>query len=174
MGLAELAQVGEFVGGVAVLLSIIYLAIQVRVSARSARGAAHDSTQLAAIDLLKHIGADPERLQIFSSGILDLSNLSAMERMQFEYMIHALFFTYEVNFNQRQRKDIDDETWEPLRIRMLWYFVQPGVRQWWSERATPMSRKFEEFLEGESEAFGVTNDANNPDWVNTHDKPVGS
>lgn len=172
MGLTELAQVGEFVGGVAVLLSIIYLAIQVRVSARSARGAAHDSTQLAAIDLLKHIGADPDRMQIFASGILDLKNLTALERMQFEYMIHALFFTYEVNFNQRQRKDIDDDTWEPLRIRMLWYFVQPGVRQWWSERATPMSRKFEEFLEEESKTFGGTEDAENPNWVDAHNRPV--
>ncbi len=62
MDLTQLANLGEFIGGVAVLVTLIYLAVQVRQGNRLARAQVHQETARMSSELAAQ--ADRESMEL--------------------------------------------------------------------------------------------------------------
>ena len=113
MDLTQLANLGEFVGGVAVLVTLIYLARQVRHGTRVAQQAAYNGDTRTLQELGLSLSRDKELARLWRLVVEnDVSGLDADERTQLLMMASAVMYGYEAAFQSYRDGLIRREQWE--------------------------------------------------------------
>jgi hypothetical protein len=130
MSLSDLASLGSFVSGVAVLVSLIYLALQVRQAQRNQRAAIHQSRLDSRIHLLETIAGNPPA-DLINRGYLADPTMTALEGDQFVYVIGTDFLQYEEWFYQFCDGMIDRRRWESSLRALRYEATFPGFRAAW-------------------------------------------
>lgn len=147
MELQDLANLAQLISGVAVIVSLFYLAIQVRQNTASMRtenfGRALDRVSAMQSLLFEH--GTLARLQ--SRGVLDPSTLTREERLQFTWWLTEAFGAFEFMFHQAQSGALPDEVWSRWSATTAWWISFPGVQAWWRARPTPFSKSFTSFVD---------------------------
>ena len=147
MTIQDLGSIGEFVGAVAVVLSLLYLAIQVRQNTRSVRA----STFQGVIDGWQELllrGSQSDMARIFGQGSLDPSKLDAV----FFVVMRACLRRYENDFYQWQGGTLDREAFEGFRRSLRAEFLQaPGVLKLWELDRGYFGPEFVAFIDAEIE-----------------------
>lgn len=133
MTLQDLGNIGEFVGAIAVVVSLIYLAIQIRQNTKTVR----TSTYQAALDSARSdtelILSHPHLERIYRVGRRDPTELTDEERPVFRMLLGQLLLNYEILFLQHQHGVIDDDFWRGRQQGLRALLSQPGVRRWWDK-----------------------------------------
>ena len=148
MTLSDLASIGSFVSAVAVLISLVYLASQVRQGTKATRSEIHQNILtgwLGAADLVvqhaevfaKGLSADGEKFDAFSDA----------EKLVFVTVAMGMFRHYENVFLQNREGYVRSEDWNAWTNHLLMYFNMPGVQYWWKMRRASFSPAFVTFLE---------------------------
>jgi len=148
MDITTLAAWGEFLGGIAVVVSLIYLAGQIRQSSRlmqvSTAVAAHES-DAARVSLLMQ---DPEMMRLYFEGLADCTSLSEADRRRFDTFFDQNFRGFLANWRFAQAGILDEAVWEYDRNGQAWHLQQPGVQQWWNEFRFLYGDEFGAFVDG--------------------------
>jgi hypothetical protein len=149
-----IGAIGDFVGGIAVVASLIYLAIQVRHGARvtaqnakEQRAAARESL-LDAIFRWSALVSDGELSRIYLKGCEDLPSLSGDERFRFGLLIQQFILAHNRLFERAT------EGTSPLPAVLAVQAVcrlleRPGARQWWERNAEQFSPEFRSAVSAE-------------------------
>lgn len=149
----ELIQIASsVVGSVAVALTVVYLAIQIKASTRATYSQTYQTAVAALGDMAATVGESKEKSKLFADGMADPDRLDEDEYLQFAYLGISLFRKYENAFFQYRSGMIDDEFWDGHRDNLLWFFHRPGTQRWWSERRLGFSKSFREYLESTCKA----------------------
>ena len=144
--LQQLANLGSFIGGVGVLLTVVYLAIQIRQNTESNRAASYQAAVAAISEWSRQVGLDRSAARIVSAGTQDPGALGEEEAAQFRYLIVSLMRNFENIHYQYCSGAISPDAWEGWSHRILAFSNQPGVIQWWQEHETAYSSKFRELI----------------------------
>jgi hypothetical protein len=145
--LSELADLGEFLGGIFVVLSLVYLAMQIRQNTQSnrtenfARGLERISEMQAALS------RDPDLASLHARGVADVSSLTPVERIRFTWWFAEAFGAFEFLFHQSRADAIPDEIWERWSKTIAWWISYPGVQAWWAANPAPFSGSFTRFVD---------------------------
>ena len=147
MDLQTLANLGEVVGAAVVVLSLIYLAVQVRQNTQAQRTENYSRAQdrLAAIQSM--LGKDSEISLIVSKGALDTSKLTPQERMRFTWSMYEVFGAFEFMFHASRTGAIPEEVWNRWSSAVAWWLTFPGIQAWWQARPIPFTESFTGFME---------------------------
>ena len=132
MDLTQLANLGEFVGGVAVLLTLIYLAAQIRQNTRSVEAAALDSSANILSAVRQSVYENSEVAHIYHAGMADPDQLSEEERLRFRLLVHNVFFALLNSYKQGRLTGSSDQSIgaiAPLLQRLL---PTPGYSWFWT------------------------------------------
>lgn len=140
--------VSSIFGTIAVTLTVVYLAIQVRRNTRAMHSQTYQFATQALGEMAAIVGETKDKSRIFAVGMADPTNLDKDEYLQFAYLGTSLFRRYENVYFQYQSGMINDDFWCGHRENLLWFFHRPGTQAWWRERRLGFSRSFREFLEG--------------------------
>lgn len=140
-----IGAVAELFGALGVILSLVYLATQVRSSGRMARQEAARSVIGKMGSVLAQMTADHAVADIWIRGSQGLSNLEDEgEYVQFSTMILSVFRTYEeLHF---YRKDGVDWDWSGFDEQIEDILATPGVKEWWERRGRWFSASFREAI----------------------------
>jgi hypothetical protein len=145
--LQDLANLGEFISSVAVILSLVYLAIQVRQNTASIRteNFARALERISAMQSVLFENGELARLQ--AQGVLDPSTLTREERLQLTWWLSEAFGAFEFMFHQAESGALPDEVWGRWSATTAWWASFPGVQAWWQARPTPFSQSFTSFVD---------------------------
>jgi len=147
MNLESLANLGEIIGAIAVVVSLIYLAVQVRQNTR-AQQAENFSRALDRVAAMQAtLSRDPDISVIFSKGVSDPSNLTTGERLQFTWAMYELFGAFEFMFLASKENSIPEEFWQRWSSAVAWWLTFPGVQSWWNVRPIPFTGSFTSYVE---------------------------
>ena len=155
MDIMELGAIGDFVGGVAVLVTLFYLAIQVRQSTASARTSSYQGIVSSVSEWSRSVGLSADAARILQAGRDGRQGLSAEDRARFDSLYISLTRNLENIHYQYLEGVISDSTWEGWDSRIHGVFAQPGARGWWAEQSGAYSPAFRELIESGS-MRGVT------------------
>jgi hypothetical protein len=137
MTLQDLGGIGEFIGGIAVVISLVYLAVQIRQNTKSVRASTYqailDSSRSDTELLLVH----PHLERVYRVGRRNPEKLNDDERPLFRMLVAQLLLSSESLFLQHQQGAIDSDYWQRRQQTLRGLLSQPGVRQWWAARGTP-------------------------------------
>jgi hypothetical protein len=146
--LQDFANLGEFVSGVVVILSLVYLAIQVRQNTASIRteNFARALDRISAMQSLLSQNGELARLQ--ARGVRDPSSLTPEERLQLTWWLSEAFGAFEFMFHQSRSGALPDEVWNRWAATVGWWVSFPGVQAWWHSIPFPFSESFSSFVDG--------------------------
>ncbi len=88
MDLQILANLGEFLGGVAIIVSLVYVAIQVRQNTQSLRAENYARVLDRVSAIQSQLSRDTELARIFAKGVADAGQLTPRERIQFTWALY--------------------------------------------------------------------------------------
>jgi hypothetical protein len=89
-----LGNFGEFFGALAVLVSLLYLASQVREARRSFRAGVQMQIGQSLQQPLRDLYMNPELMDVWQRGAFDYQSLSRIEKAQFGMALKGFFTTY--------------------------------------------------------------------------------
>jgi len=148
MSLSDLASIGALVGGVGVLASLIYLALQVRQAERNQRAAVNQGLLSRYIDIYQTL-VEPPLADLFYRGVSGREDLTDDEVLRLTHLVSKLALHAMDAYLQRQAHLIDDLTFQaairPVRI----LFCYPAYRALWPLTRQAVPREFGEFFERE-------------------------
>ena len=152
MTIQDLGSLGEFLAAIATILTLGYLALQIRHSTRESQAASRNAVSQTFIELLFHVSRDAETAKLTRRGFIDPESLDADETMRFDCIIMAIFQNLEDAFAQWQRHVLTDDDWTKWVVIIKQYTSQPGFQQYWSRGAAvfdPAFRRYVDSLEPE-------------------------
>jgi hypothetical protein len=145
--LQSLANIGEIVGAITVVLSLIYLAVQIRQSTQAQRTENYSRALDRLAAMQSSLSQDSEFSHIVSKGTLDTSKLTPSERMRFTWAFYEIFGAFEFMFHAAQANAIPEEVWRRWSSAVAWWLTFPGVQTWWNARPTPFTDRFTAFVD---------------------------
>ena len=149
MSLQDLGNIGEFIAAVAVVVSLIYLAAQIRQNTKSVRAAALQDVIGASTTFLRDVFRDADLTRIWFSGADDLKSVNGIDRQRFHFLIVAYFRQAENMHSQSRKGLLKDDDWEGLRDSVFEGASRPGMRAWWKANSFRFNPDFREFVEEE-------------------------
>lgn len=124
------AAVAEALGALVVVLSVIYLARQVRQNTVATQAATFHSHMAKETDLLTTWGSDPDLARIFytmAEAPEKLDELTPDERHQAEYLFLAIMRVWEDLYLQRGAGTLSQTGWEAREDIVRWFLASPAL-----------------------------------------------
>lgn len=118
----------EVIGAIAVVVSLVYLALQVRQNTRAIRGATLDA-------ITGHMQAElrwsSEMPGTFKKAMEDPATLTYEESWQLSEWVTAAFTARQNEYHQYQQGMLDEEVWEGIENIIKLLMGIPWIRDWW-------------------------------------------
>jgi len=146
MNLQKYALVAEIAGGVAVVIGLIFVGLELRQNTRAQRVTA---TQTLVVDYENAIDnlADADTACIYVLGINGLQNLSGIERYRFFVLWFHIFRAAEQLHYYSLEGMIEPQIWRGFQRQLNEVSRLPGVREWWNIRRDWFSDDFQRFVD---------------------------
>lgn len=147
MNLESLGHIGELLGGIVVVISLFYLALQVRHNTQSLHTESYARALERIAGVQSRLAGDPALASILRRGVVDARTLTPDERIQFIWLFYEMFGAFEFVFHQAQTGALEDEIWERWSATMAWWLSMPGVESWWRTTPAPFTSTFSACVE---------------------------
>ena len=138
--------VSQFVSSIAVVLSVLYLGIQVHRSTRVARVAAQDAAASAVRDVTNTFMENAEMSRIWGAGLENLKNLSTEDQARFFHATHQFLKALETIHFHYVNGLMDKQLWLGWQELLRHYIAAPGIAQYWTVRNELFSARFREYV----------------------------
>ena len=159
MSLEDWAAVAEIVGAIAIIATLIYLAIQVKQNT----GAIQSSNAMVLhnnmSDLAREITRDRDLGNIIVRALAGTDELSPAEKMASYGWFYTFLRTGELAHLRYRSGDLDKEYWDASLVFFRAYWQTPGFRAYWANRKAAFTPDFQSAVE---EWINDTSDAITP------------
>jgi hypothetical protein len=155
-----ISALSQLVGSIAVVVSVLYLAVQLRSSTRVARVAAQDAAAAALRDVTKPFMENAELGRLWRIGLENFQSLSADDQARFFHAAHQFLKALETIHFHYVYGLLDAQLWEGWRELLRHYVATPGLEYYINLRGAVFSARFRKFLselEPVRERFTVAN-----------------
>lgn len=157
MTLDALGNIGEIVGALGVVISLGYLASQIRQNTKAIKASSHHSLNDAFSAYLKLLIENQRAARILAVGVRDIRELDEEQRDTF-YAVLSLLFNHFENTHMHYRQGLlDPEQWRRWAFAIGWYAGFPGIEVWWKNRAGIFPPAFREMVDAQRALLGPTN-----------------
>jgi len=154
--LSEIANIAEIVGALAIVISLIYVGIQVTDSTRAVRSSSANETAMAISSWYIELGTSQQSSAIFRTATTNPESLTEDEMFQYIMQIHGLFLQFQNVYYLSQQGTLDVELQESITNTILGVREQPGFIIYWSQRKDVFKPSFKLYVE-ELIKTGLTN-----------------
>ena len=143
----DLASVAEAVASLAVVISLIYLAIQVRLQAKESQMSVVNSLTQQWGEAVQAFATHKDLYGIWMKGLVTFEQLSPEERGRFSSILVNLTQIFESLHLHYKEGRVDSGLWQGFDNRLRDVFATPGVQCWWELRRHWHSQPFQEYVD---------------------------
>ena len=145
--LSEISSIAEIIGAFAVVISLVYVGVQVNDSAGAVRSAAANDANVAMQNWYLEIGSDQQTSELFYGALTSQEPLSNEEEFQFLMMFHGIFLAFQNSFLLAEEGTIDVELHEGLTGVILGVKDLPGMKRYWRQRRSYLHSEFADYVD---------------------------
>lgn len=156
LGIEDLVNTAEIIGGIAVIGSLIFVAKQMRESNLNTREANYRQVMQHNISMGRMIGSDPVIAGLYRRGCADFDSLNDDERWQFGSLMMAMFCDFNQHYTMHKQNRLDPEFWEAIEYNMNFYINRPGVLAWWQSQPFHLDESFTNYINSQIEKKTTT------------------
>jgi len=140
--LEALGNLGDFIGGIGVLVTLLYLASQIRQNSQSVRNAAAESVLQSMNSALQTASSSPQIARVIAVGQTNIEDLSEDERSQFLMWLYAWFRVLERGYSHYRRGYIDADEWRGHTMNLASVMKSESAQKWWFARRSYFGSEF--------------------------------
>ena len=156
MDLTQLANLGEFIGGAVVVVSLVYLALQAKQSTRQQRSENYGRSLDRASSVMSSWAKDAQLNQLVIDGTIAAEKLTPSDRVRFGWQMSEVFGTYEFVLEQNDLKVLPAHVWDRYSQHLGFWISLPGVRSWWASNPGAFSASFTRNVEARLSETGLS------------------
>jgi len=112
MSISDLGSLGEFIASITVLVTLIYVAVQIRQNTNATRAVSHHAITDSLNQINLSLAKDEVLAQLWLSGFNDRSSLSALHREQFDALLRSYMHACDTMYYQAQVGAGDHGLWK--------------------------------------------------------------
>lgn len=161
MTLQELGSLGEIIAALATIVTLIYLAVQIRQNTQSVRMSAETEMSHQFAQWSAQVVNNPDLGRIWDTAAGDMESLTDDEKRVYLWYVAELFFLYEGQFHLFDGGHIDEASWGPKADFMIVLLKNDFVSNWWKSRMAPFSNKFFDYIDARRESVNVVGEHKN-------------
>ena len=159
--LQDLGSLGEFVGALGVVISLIYLARQMSLNTTSIRAASFNSMTENSIRLLEHSFRDGNFAEFLHRAEQNPSSLSPNELVRWDAYMTAVYRHFGNLVYQYRVGVLDQQMWQSYRDTLKQHLRTASWQTWFEQNRESFSRSLVDLVERavgelEEEAEGVS------------------
>lgn len=154
MSWQDLGSIGESVSAVAVVISLVYLAFQIRQNTnqieqntKTARATAFDSSISQAMVARQTIFENEDVARIWHKGSQDPETLSEEELLRYRLVVHNVLWSIWNIQSQAQVAELSSETWQAQLAILRRLFMSKGVQWFWANYGQEFGASFHRVVE---------------------------
>jgi hypothetical protein len=140
-----IGALGETIGALAVIISLIYLALQIRAQTREARLQSSYQITEAFREAISSL-QDSQRATITIKALKDLESLDDSERLQFNAIAQRYLRVWEQAHFQFTEGHLDEETWEAIHETYVDLMGEKAIEDVWRLRKHAYRKSFCEYV----------------------------
>jgi hypothetical protein len=160
--LEALGNLGDFVGGVAVVVTILYLAYQVRQNTAALRVSSRQDIVESYRSYLRPGLEDPTLLALQIEGHRSYPDLSQPDRMRFAVLLTDQALHFQGALALHESGTLDDETFRAYRDHFAASMSTPGGSAFWSANRSSMPSDVVDSIEARINEGGLRDILDNP------------
>ena len=141
-----ISALSEIVGAVAVVVSLIYLAVQIRTGTRDLRSNTQDAVFHRLIDWNETVMGDPELVRIFRTGSRHPDLLDENEEARYGHIMFSFFKLFENIILHHFGGSVDPGVWKFNQPMLLIYANPPGGQYYLNRRKEIFDPRFFGYL----------------------------
>ncbi len=147
MNFQDLGSLGELVGAVAVVISLIYLATQIHQNTQVVRASSYEDVANGTREFMALFVRDEKLAQLYLRGASQIDQLTPEERLQFDMLLGHLFANFDMTVDLFNRRMIDEKMMAPFTRFAQSFLAEAGVADWWSRSRHFFSDDLREHIE---------------------------
>lgn len=140
--LENLGNLGDFLGGIGVVITLLYLAMQIRQNTKQLRADAEAALTRSLEGQTEEIGnwigsiaESRDVAEVWARGLENLDGLDQTDKLRFDYIGARLLQAWQSQY-RRSIQAGDPETWAVALQYVKMYFRSPGFRDLWRRSRT--------------------------------------
>ena len=141
MNLQDFANIAEVVGAIAVVISLIYLAIQVKSTTEQNRATMEQAIADSLSDIMM-VASSSDVGAVIERGLSDMGSLNDVEKRQFAFYLSGWFRVFEQAHRQFLRGFLDAEVWSGHQAYLGALMQSDSVQRYWDARQKVYNPKF--------------------------------
>jgi hypothetical protein len=141
-----ISAIGQLVGALAVVISLIYLAREVRSNARATRSATTRSTSDAFNRWAQQLTEHPHLTELYYRGIHDFESLEGADLARFSALMIQAFRYVEAMYYHHLEGHLDPRVWSGAEAVLRDFNGYPGVQAWWRSRSHWFPEEFAKLI----------------------------
>jgi hypothetical protein len=154
MNLEQAALIGEMIGGMGVVLSLLFLASELRRNTRQSQRDAMALLTSKRNEMMNVLMENPE-LSAIVWRCLSGQRVPAHEWSRFSVYLYTNMVNIELGFKKIWANEVDPVTAETWREGADWWLKYPGMRFWWKTIPVGLSHRFRDYIDQRLEAIEV-------------------
>jgi hypothetical protein len=147
MKLESWALIAEVVSAIAVVLSLIFVGLQIQQNSKAQIQAGTQTVVSEYNDGVRALSIDPGLVCVYLRGLQDYSSLSGVDRVRFNAFFLSMFNVQQQIHRFRLDGAIDEDVWSGFDAQLKDVVRLPGVNQWFETRAHWYGRDFRAYIE---------------------------
>ena len=146
--LSEYALFAEVVGGLGVILSLVFLGFQVNDSAKATRSATANAAIASISAWYAGMGQSEQTSANFLDGMTDPDTLSREEWFQFTMNFHAAMLNFQNSYYLVDEGTLDPQIRDSLTAVIGAVKDLPGFARYWQQRRPIFFTEFQYYVDG--------------------------
>lgn len=142
----SIGDITDLIQTIAVVVSLVYLAIQVKDSTKSTRGATYQSIISAFAEVEARISQDADTARLYRLGCKEPESLTEDEAVRFKELICSLFNLYENLHYQYKNHLLEEDLWTGWCRLMMNDLQAQGIAKYWKMNAHLYSQDFRQYI----------------------------
>lgn len=142
--LKNFALIAEITGGIAIVISLLFVGVQFKENAKATRSATATATIASMTEWYVTLGTDSEASKGFWRFLANPDSMSKEEQLSHIYMLHGLLLNFQNSYFLAQDGTLDKRIEQSLNQVIIGVKDQPGFHRYWNARKSIF---FEEYVD---------------------------
>jgi hypothetical protein len=147
MTLEKWALIAEIVGSVAIVISLIFVGVQLRANTSATRSATASAASSATTAWYNAMGTSAQASALFFNFFNDPDALSPEERLQAVFVVHGALVNFQTSFMLANEGTLDSQIKDAILEAIVVVKDKPGFKYYWEQRRAFFYEEFQEYVE---------------------------
>jgi hypothetical protein len=143
MNWEAIGAIGELIGAIGVIATLVYLAVQIRRNTIASRATTYQAFNSEVLALRRFRIENPELECHWALKFDERESLSESDRAQFDNVAKYRLQFFEGIYVQTRRGVVEDEAWLVVRHEIEHVARSPGFSEWWEQNHDTFTATFQ-------------------------------